>query len=325
VLRTRQIIPVLGLAATIATSAIITTRLDAEREARAGSPVAAIDAFADGMLPRPIAGGNFEASGVAGVSDGSGVLFVDDGRNHELFWMELAPDGTQRGKALPVTLNGSEVTDMEGLTSDGRWFYVVGSQSKRTGVAGDGLVRFMFDPATRRIDHLERMTGLKAWLAAHVPELAGTAERLGDRVLNIEAVAWDPGRERLLLGLRAPVVEGSALIVPLKFKDGTAPLSAGNLKVDGAVIRLPLAGAGIRSLEYDKDAGAFRLITGAGFNREDRDFKILEWNGEATASQLREIARISAKLKPEGLTAGTLNGRPASLVLFDTGRFAWLP
>jgi hypothetical protein len=255
--------------------------------------------------PQSIAGGRFEASGVAHVPGTSGVLFVDDGRNREIFWMEVGADGSQKSPAVRVPL-AADITDLEGITTDGASFYVVGSQSKSKGF------------------EVERIQGLKAWLAAHVPELKGAAQVVGDTALNIEGLAWDPRGSRLLLGLRAPVVDGSALVIAIKFQDPRGAFSAGNLRIDGKTIRLPLGGAGVRSLEYDPDAKGFRVITGAGLNKEDREFRIVEWNGDTAPSSLPLIASFASSLKPEGITRATLNGRQVSVVVFDTGRFALL-
>jgi hypothetical protein len=270
--------------------------------------------------PRSIAGGFFEASGVAHVPGTSGVLFVDDASNREIYWMEVSGDGAQKAPALRIPL-AADITDLEGITSDGTSFYVVGSQSKTSGFQGDGLVRFKFDPKTLRTDAVERIRGLKAWLAANVPELKGTAQRIGDHVLNIEGIAWDPNGSRLLLGLRAPVVNGQALVIPLKLQDPRGGFTAANLRVDGATIRLPLGGAGIRSIEYDATARAFRVITGAGLNAENRDFQILEWKGDASPASVRVIASYNRRLKPEGITRATIDGRPVSVLVFDTSRF----
>jgi hypothetical protein len=270
--------------------------------------------------PRAIAGGVFEASGVAHVPGTSGVLFVDDASNREVYWMEVSGDGAQKAPAVRVPI-AADITDLEGITSDGTSFYVVGSQSKKSGFHGDGLVRFKFDPKTRRTEAVERIQGLKAWLASYVPELKGSAHRIGDHVLNIEGIAWDPVGSRLLLGLRAPVVNGHALVVPLKLKDPRGAFAADNLRVDGATIRLPLGGAGVRSIEYDQAARAFRVITGAGLNAENRDFQIVEWKGDASPSALRVIASYNRRLKPEGITRATIEGKSVNVIVFDTSRF----
>ena len=272
--------------------------------------------------PVRINGGRFEASGVVHVPATHGVLFVDDDRTREVFWMELGADGAQRSPARAVQLD-ADVTDLEGITHDGTFFYVVGSQSKTTGFDGDGLVRFTLNRSTLKAEQVERVQGLKRWLAANVEELKGSADTLGDAALNIEGLAWDTARQRLLLGLRAPVVDGQALIVALTFKDRTSPLAAANLAVEsGKAIRLNLAGAGIRSIEYDETARAFRIITGAGLDEENRDFRVLEWSGDDDA--VKEIARYSSRLKPEGIARAMLNGTPRTVIVFDTSRFTLL-
>jgi hypothetical protein len=273
-----------------------------------------------GGQPSRIEGGSFEASGVAHVAKSNQVLIVDDESPARLLVMELLPDGAQKHPVLPVAL-AADVTDPEGITYDGRHFYVVGSQSKQDGFEGDGLVRFAFDAGARRIDRVERTQGLKAWLAANVAELRGADRRSGDDVLNIEGLAWDPQHERLLLGLRAPVVDGSALVVPIRLEHASGPFARENLRADGPAIRLALDGDGIRSLEYDASAKAYRVITGASLDREDSDFRLLEWDG-GNGSRPRQLKSFPRKLKPEGITRATLGQRQASVIVFDTGRFA---
>src|SRR5688572_3126180 len=269
-----------------------------------------------------ITGGLFEASGVAHVPGSNQLLFVDDGRTREIFLMEISTSGNQNGPATRIPLEAN-VTDLEGITWDGRHFYVVGSQSKDTGFEGDGLVRFTFDPEGRRTDSVERIQGLKAWLAANVAELRGTERTIGDHILNIEGIAWDPVNDRLLLGLRAPVVDGLALIVPIKLIDSAEAFSIENLRVDGPTIRLDLQGEGVRSIEYDDRAKAFRIFTGATLNEEDREFRLVEWDGKS-GSAPRELSRFSRLLKPEGIARADLDGQSISVIVFDTGGFTVL-
>jgi hypothetical protein len=128
---------------------------------------------------RKIAGGTFEASGVVSVPGTNGALFVDDGQTQKIFWMELTADGAQKGAAVEVPLPAVDVVDLEGMTTDGKYFYAVGSQSKTVGFDGDGLIRFTFDPATRQIGRVESVRALKRFLATNVAELKGTEHRPG--------------------------------------------------------------------------------------------------------------------------------------------------
>src|SRR5215216_6435396 len=98
------------------------------------------------------AGGTFEASGVAQVPGTDGVLFVDDGRPNEVFWMELGEDRKQSGAIKTIDI-ATNIIDLEGITTDGKYFYVVGSQSKSKGADLVGLARLYLrrgNPTCRR-------------------------------------------------------------------------------------------------------------------------------------------------------------------------------
>jgi hypothetical protein len=273
--------------------------------------------------PPRIAGGRFEASGVVEVPASNGVLFVDDKNPEHIFWMELTADARQASPAVKVPL-GATVVDPEDITTDGAHFYVVGSQSKPEGTEGDGILRFRFDSSQRRVVELASIAGLKAFLATRVEELKGVDPRRGsEEELNIEGLAWDPVRSRLLLGLRAPVIDGHALVIPLKMRNPHGAFQADNLKVDGGkAIRLALGGAGIRSLEYDEASGVFWVITGAASSKETEDFRLLEWRDGSGGPAFTELARYSSSLKPEGITRATAGGASHRFLVFDTGRYA---
>lgn len=277
------------------------------------------------VSPGPVtafAGGTFEASGVAHVSGTDGVLFVDDGRANEIFWLPLGPDRKQAGAIKSINI-ATSIIDLEGITSDGTYFYVVGSQSKSKGADQAGLARFTFDAASQRAVGTQAATGLKKFLADNVAELRGMENtKYSDGGINVEGLAWDPQNNRLLLGLRSPVVEGQALVVPLKLRDSKGALSFNNLEVEGGrAIKLPLGAAGIRSIEYVDSKKAFYLITGAGPNSEKLDFKTWEWSGNAQAPALREIDTFDRRLKPEGITRVKNSAGDFLFIVFDTSGY----
>jgi hypothetical protein len=267
--------------------------------------------------PRAFRGAMFEASGVVGVPGTDGVLMVDDGRPRHVLWVQLSPDGTQVGDVTEVPIH-ADVPDLEDITSDGEYFYVVGSQSQGGGQTTAGLVRFRFHPKSLTTTHVEQATGLKQMLVAAVPELQGGRGR--GLPLNIEGLMWDPVRAHLLLGLRSPTAGGQALVIALRLRDSSRPLTTDNLTLDGPPIRLPLGGDGIRGLGYDSARQTCLLIAGASSYGHPVDFQIFEWDG-ATAASLREIAAFPASQKPEGITRMTLGGRRRTVVVFDIGGY----
>lgn len=281
---------------------------------------------ASAVEPGPMtafSGGTFEASGVAHVPGTDAVLFVDDGRPNEIFLMRLSDDRKQAGAIKNIDI-ATSIIDLEGITTDGAHFYVVGSQSKSKGADLVGLARFKFDSASQRAFGTESASGLKKFLADNVAELSRLENtKYNDGGINVEGIAWDPRNKRLLLGLRSPVVDGQALVVPLKLRDPQAALSFDNLDVEGKkAIRLPLGGAGIRSIEFDESRQAFHVITGAGPNSEKMDFKFWEWNGNDVTPTLRELETFDRRLKPEGITRVSNGAQDFIFIVFDTSGYA---
>jgi hypothetical protein len=110
--------------------------------------------------------------------------------------------------------------------------------------------------------------------------------------------------------------------VPLRLRDPQGAFSAANLEVEGGkAIRLPLGGAGVRSIEYDERAKAFRIITGAGPNSEKLDFRLMEWDGDAASPVLREVGTFDRRLKPEGVTRVSSGGGDFAFIVFDTSGY----
>jgi hypothetical protein len=269
---------------------------------------------------RAFAGGKFEASGVTHVPGTDSVLFVDDGRPGEVFLMHLDGEGYQQGEIKAIKL-GINIDDPEGITTDGTYFYIVSSQSRPAGNDQHGIVRFKLNPASQTVEAIESIGNLKQLLVARVSELRGMADRKAKQDgINIEGLAWDPVRKRLLLGLRSPLIEGRALAVALEMRDPSGPLSEQNISKVQA-IRLPIGGLGIRSIEYDDTSKTFRIIAGATENQAKTDFRMWEWSGEETASAFREVSTFNRNLKPEGITRARVNGREFTFVVFDSSSY----
>jgi hypothetical protein len=292
------------------------------------SSCSSISSRSDQEVPKGMTsfvGGKFDASGVADVPGTDGILFVDNGREGQVFWMELDQKGKQVGSINGLTL-GVNIEDLEGITTDGTSFYVVSSQSRPKAIATEGLVRFKFDNRSHSIKDAESISRLKKFLVENVAELRQDAEKTGkDGGLNIEGLAWDARRGRLLLGLRSPIVNGHALVVPLRLRDQGGAFSIENLEVENPkAISLPLGGVGIRSIEYDARAKVFRIISGAAENQDQTDFGLWEWNGDEQQPKVRETKRFDKNLKPEGVARATSRNRDFLIVVFDASGYTIL-
>ena len=309
--------PILSVAATVALTIYLTrpstsnkppieTSSKGKAKLKVGAPVA-------GTL---FSGGSFEASGVAEVPGTDSVLFVDDNKAGRVLWMQLDSAGKQKGPIKEIDL-GVIVEDPEGITFDGNYYYVTGSQSDPKAEEGNSLVRFVFDPVAGALrGQAEKIVDLRHFLIENVPELEGMRDKKeADRGLNIEGIAWDPNpeRARLLLGLRSPVPGDAALIVPIKVRDIRAPFTVDNLQLAGSTIKLLLGGLGIRDIQYDGRLKSFLIIAGAPEHGTREAFTLWEWNGDLDQSKAesepRKETTLDRSMKPEGVThIGPSNG-----------------
>lgn len=269
----------------------------------------------------PFQGGRFEASGVVYVPGSNGVLMVDDGRPGEVLWMQVDEGGRQVGPVKPIPL-GATVENPEGITSDGSYFYIVGSHSQPNAGDRNALVRFTFDAASQSVPKAEALTNLRDFLIANVPEL-NTGTKGSEGGLNIEGIAWDFKRGRWLLGLRSPLGrDGSALLVAIKLRNPAGAFSVDNLQLaEPNVIPLKLAGLGVRDIQYDPEANSFMIISGAPENLAKSEFTLWVWTGNVeqsgSESALRREQDLDPKLKPEGITHVEVGGRKFILVVCD--------
>ena len=274
----------------------------------------------------PFKGGVFEASGVISVLGSNGVLIVDDGRSSEVLWMQLDESGREVGQVKPIPL-GVTIDDPEGITSDGNFFYIIGSQSRPNGGEQNALVRFAFDASTQSVQKAEAMTNLRDFLIANVPELKEAGKKESEGGLNIEGISWDFKRGRWLLGLRSPLTkDGSALVVAIKLRNPAGAFSVDNLQLaEPNAIPLKMGGLGIRDIQYDPDANSFLIIAGPPEHHEKAEFALWEWTGNldqgGSETALRKEQDFDPKMKAEGITHAEVGGRKFIFVVGDAGSY----
>jgi pSer/pThr/pTyr-binding forkhead associated (FHA) protein len=273
--------------------------------------------FSAGFFGSPI-----EASGVAHLPGTNGVIVVSDNREGEVLWMPLDIDGRQAGPIKSVPL-GVSFKDPESITYGNSYLYLVTSQSEPKNGAQNALVRFEFNPETQSLrGQAEIISDFRTFLLSKVPEIALLGATSGaEGGLNIEGITWDPINERLLLGLRSPLIGDQAVLIPLKIRDPHGPFNNDNLSIDNPrVIVFPLGGHGVRDITYDTHLHSFLIISGAPENVRKTDFALWKWNGEPSANPVKLMA-LDEKAKPEGLDVATINGRSFIFVVGDAGGY----
>src|SRR5262249_37267305 len=197
------------------------------------------------------------------------------------------------------------------VTYGNSFFYLVTSQSDPNGGAGNAIVPFDINPETQTLrGQPEIINDLRSFLLKNVSAKALSGAQSGKQGgVNIEGIAWDPNNERLLLGLRSPLIGTQAVIVPLKLRDPRGPFKVDNLKVDEPhVIVLSLEGQGVRDITYDQTLKDFLIISGAPETAPKSEFGLWQWNGRQDGS-LTKVMSLDENMKPEGITSVTINDR----------------
>ncbi len=283
----------------------------------------------------------YNASGVVPLAD-SRFLFCDNNSGDALFELDLAEDGRKKGPVIRRPLQGlapKAIADMEAMTlaeEKGRRFvFVTSSLSVKKTKDGQslkvppgGLLRVTVNSD----DSLsaENMSGFRDWFIQNAPAVTASANHIPDEGgLNIEGLAWDHERHALLFGLRTPLSGTSPLVIPVRVKDLDGPWTTDNLKVLPP-IRLFLGATGgpqgIRSIEYVASRHAFLVVVGKAISGGKAPFELYEWKGGHRGKLRRLDVSFAAKMKPEGVTSGTVAGKPALLFVDDGGGYQvlWL-
>ncbi len=283
----------------------------------------------------------YNASGVVPLTD-SRFLFCDNTSNDALFELALTADGQKKGPLIRHTLQGlapNAIDDMEAMTlaeDDGRRFIFVTSslfvkktkdgQSLRVPPSGLLRVRVNSDDSLSA----ENMPDFREWFIQQSPAIAASANLIPDEGgLNIEGLAWDHDRHALLFGVRTPLSGNDPLVIPVRVKKLDGPWTTANLKMLSP-IRLALVATegarGIRSIEYVASRHAFLVVVGKTVSGGKAPYGLYEWKGGRRGKMHRLNVSFAGKMKPEGVTSGSVAGKPVLLFVDDGGGYQalWL-
>lgn len=270
-----------------------------------------------------------DAVQIPGTDD---VLLVDDDVTGRLFRWRVGRYEEASGPIVPVDLpSGLRLEDGEGITTDGRSLYAIGSHSlTRRGAPRENLL-MKLRWAADGLELEEVVTDLESRLISLL-----TAGRFIDlsndaQALDIEGLAWDPAHDRLLLGLRSPLWNGEPIVVPLRLVRSTH--TGASVVFDGQPLPIPgIRGVGIRSIQYDPQHRDFLVLTGSarrdapGDERISR-FSLWEWSGARDSAAVRLFdfpERVDRTIvKPEGVCRVTLEGDSYVLVVSDDAPYYW--
>jgi hypothetical protein len=322
---------IIGSAALFFIFFAFTTR-PAQVKALEAAPLAAAEDANDVPHFRELAG-VYEPSAVQQLQDGR-LIVVEDEKRHPIDLLALQEDGGFSAVALlPEEMFDKDgpaadfrkLDDLEALDIDDRGrVYAITSHS-RTGKGKvseerEKLVRF--EVAGDQLRDPSVTTNLKERLMAAHPALKAAAEvedvKDGNG-LNIEGLALDADRQRLLVGFRGPLVDGKAMLVAIENVDEMFDQVAEPRIADQPIL-LDLGGEGIRGMTYDPRLEGFLIISGPLEQVEDVPFRLWFWPGLAEqAPRPVTVPGLNGYEHAEGITPLRWHGQERLLIVSDDG------
>ena len=288
------------------------------------------------------------ASEVVALAD-SRFLFCDNDITDALFEMRLTRTGELSGRLIRHAISGVSTRyfdDFESMAiiGGGEQYRIVIATSfslkirdaharKKSRRAKPAIER----ESLLRVTHTgaggldaEIIPGFRSWLIEQTPDLGKRWRKSLRRIpddggLNIEGLAWDPARAELLFGLRTPVIGGRPVILRVHVKD-----IAGIWNLNNFVMREPVflelpkskGSCGIRTMEYDHSRKTTLIVTGNAVSKSRAPFMLYAWDGNTTGKVTPfEHVRFDKKFRVEGVTPGTIAGRPALIFVDDRGGY----
>jgi hypothetical protein len=267
------------------------------------------------------------------LADGRFIV-VEDEQRHPIDLLTLQQDGRFSAAALfPKELFDKDgpaaefrkLDDLEALDVDDRGRVYALTSHSRTGKGNakqerEKLVRFEVDGDELRDPRV--VQDLKKQLMAAHPVLKAAAEiedvKDGNG-LNIEGLAFDAERARLLVGFRGPLVDGKAMLVAIENVDEVFETGAEPRIAQGAIL-LDLGGEGIRGMTHDPRLDGFLIIGGPLEQVEDVPFHLWFWQGQADQPPRRvTVPGLNGFEHAEGITQARWRGEERILIVSDDG------
>jgi hypothetical protein len=131
---------------------------------------------------------------------------------------------------------------------------------------------------------------------------------------NIEGLAARSDGKSLLIGLRSPLLEGDAVVIP--FHNPEAVVEKNTQPDLGSPIRINLGDRGIRSLEYSAAAKAYFIVAGPAAGGGET-FDLFKWPDDEKQPAATPVQGFAAGLQKLGASP---RFQPEALVVDSTGK-----
>ncbi len=272
--------------------------------------------------------GLYEPSAVQQLPDGR-LLVVEDEHSRAASIVSFKPDGSLEENETADTriVRGfkRKLSDLEGLTMDNDgYIYAITSHSRnREGVRRPDREHFIrFKIRGNDVVELSSFNGLVDILenSEQVEQIIRNkiGTMLDFKTVNIEGLAYDPVKNRLLLGFRDPEFSDKSMVL---YIDNPKEMFAENAQPNFTdVAFLDIKGGGIRSLNYDPVQKAFVLTNEVKDEKGKKFPQFWVWSGEPNAAPKSiDLPNMNLMTNVEAVDSVKINGQNRLIFMSDDG------
>ena len=272
--------------------------------------------------------GVFEPSAVQQLPDGK-LLIAEDEPNHAFSIISIDKTGRfVEDEALDtrvITGFKRRLSDLEALARDDEGFiYALTSHSRtRKGNSSpdrEHLMRFKIQDGNvlglTSYDNLMQVLETDHKLHDLIRER--TKAEVSFEEINIEGMAFDPVKKRLVLGFRDPEFNNMALVA---FISNPKDVFERNAKPEfDEVAVIDIDGGGIRSLNYDPVLKTYVIANEVKDENGQKFSQLWTWSGNPTDEpQKISLPNLQHITNVEAVDSITVNGKPQMILMGDEG------
>ena len=272
--------------------------------------------------------GVYEPSAVQQLPDGK-LLIAEDEPNHAFSIVSIDPSGRFiEDEALDtrvITGFKRRLSDLEALARDDEGFiYALTSHSRtRKGNRSpdrEHLMRFKIQDGNvlglTSYDNLTQVLETDHKLHDLIRER--TKAEVSFEEINIEGMAFDPVKKRLVLGFRDPEFNNMALVA---FISNPKDVFERNAKPEfDEVAILDIDGGGIRSINYDPVLKNYVIANEVKDENGQKFSQLWTWSGNPTEEpQKISLPNLQHITNVEAVDSITVNGKPQMILMGDEG------
>ncbi len=249
------------------------------------------------------------------------VIFEDDGTKMISLHSVVKDDLGFTLKKQHSTAMDLDVTDIEGAAcgADGTVFAIASHSLNKKDQRKDNREQLVQLKVNDGMDvGLLGNVGMREAIVGELFKIdPALAERADD--INIEGLCFSKAGDTLMIGLRAPLYKGKAIVLLLEnpYKVTSDSFTA---KFSAKPLLLDLGGTGVRALAYSDSSGKYFFISEVETKKKKMRPRLWAWDGGKAQAVVRMKVPGLKKLKNiEGLTFFRTQGEDKVLFVCDDG------